>query len=107
RSGCGKTTLVNLICGLLEPDEGRVELDGTVLTDTDAGISVPVEKRRIGYVCQDARLFPHLSVLGNLRYGEKRATTTPRVIRFDEVIGLLGIQSLLARRPHQLSGGER
>jgi molybdate transport system ATP-binding protein len=107
RSGCGKTTLVNLICGLLEPDEGRVELDGTVLTDTHAGISVPVERRRIGYVFQDARLFPHLSVLANLRYGEKRAAAAPRVIVFDEVITLLGIQSLLHRRPHQLSGGER
>jgi molybdate transport system ATP-binding protein len=107
RSGCGKTTLVNLISGLLEPDEGRVEINGTVLTDTHAGISVPVEKRRIGYVFQDARLFPHLSVLANLRYGEKRATTAPRVVVFDEVIALLGIQSLLQRRPHQLSGGER
>ena len=107
RSGCGKTTLVNLISGLLEPDEGRVELNGTVLMDTRGGISVPVEKRRIGYVFQDARLFPHLSVLGNLRYGEKRALSSARVIVFDEVIALLGIQSLLERRPHQLSGGER
>jgi molybdate transport system ATP-binding protein len=107
RSGCGKTTLINLICGLLEPDEGRVELNGTVLTDTGAGIAVPVEKRRIGYVFQDARLFPHLSVLGNLRYGEKRAQSAARVIVFDEVIALLGIQPLLGRRPHQLSGGER
>ena len=107
RSGCGKTTLINLISGLLEPDEGRVELNGAVLTDTRAGISIPVEKRRIGYVFQDARLFPHLSVLANLRYGEKRAHSPARVIVFDEVIALLGIQSLLARRPHQLSGGER
>lgn len=107
RSGCGKTTLVNLISGLLEPDEGRVEINGTVLTDTHAGVSVPVEKRRVGYVFQDARLFPHLSVLANLRYGEKRATAAARVVVFDEVIALLGIQSLLQRRPHQLSGGER
>jgi molybdate transport system ATP-binding protein len=107
RSGCGKTTLVNLICGLLEPDEGLVQLNGTVLTDTRAGISVPVERRRIGYVFQDSRLFPHLSVLGNLRYGAKRADPAARVAVFDEVIALLGIQSLLQRRPHQLSGGER
>ena len=107
RSGCGKTTLVNLISGLLEPDEGRVELDGTVLTDTRAGISVPVEKRRVGYVFQDARLFPHLSVLANLRYGQKRAAAAAPLIVFDEVIALLGIQSLLERRPHHLSGGER
>ncbi len=107
RSGCGKTTLINVISGLLDPDEGRVELNGTVLTDTRAGICVPVEKRRIGYVFQDARLFPHLSVLANLRYGEKRADRAAPVIVFDEVIALLGIQPLLARRPHQLSGGER
>jgi len=73
RSGCGKSTLVNLVSGLLRPDEGFVQLDGTVLTDTRAGVSVPVERRRIGYVFQDARLFPHFSVLSNLRYGQKRA----------------------------------
>jgi molybdate transport system ATP-binding protein len=107
RSGCGKTTLIDLISGLLEPDEGFVELNGTVLTDTRSGISVPVERRRIGYVFQDARLFPHLTVLGNLRYGQKRAAPSARVTVFDEVIALLGIESLLGRRPHQLSGGER
>jgi molybdate transport system ATP-binding protein len=133
RSGCGKTTLVNLISGLLAPDEGRIQLNDTVLTDTRAGVSVPVEERRIGYVFQDARLFPHFSVLGNLRYGLKRslrhrnnsrAAATPSgsgtgsagvagssmdapSIGFDEVIELLGLQHLLERRPHQLSGGER
>src|SRR5579863_3048450 len=73
RSGCGKTTLINIISGLLQPDEGRVELDGVVLTDTRARIRIPVERRRIGYVFQDARLFPHLGVLANLRYGLRRA----------------------------------
>jgi molybdate transport system ATP-binding protein len=73
RSGCGKTTLVNIISGLLAADEARIQLDDVVLADTRAGISVPVEKRRIGYVFQDARLFPHFSVLGNLRYGLKRS----------------------------------
>ena len=107
RSGCGKTTLVNLISGLLEPDEGFVQLNGTVLTDTAAGISVPVEKRRIGYVFQDSRLFPHLTVQGNLRYGLKRALATTAVTGFDEIVQLLGIGALLDRRPHQLSGGER
>jgi ABC-type sulfate/molybdate transport systems ATPase subunit len=68
RSGSGKTTLVNLIAGLLVPDAGEVSLDGEVLTDTQAGISVPAERRRIGYVFQNARLFPHLNVAGNLRY---------------------------------------
>jgi molybdate transport system ATP-binding protein len=123
RSGCGKTTLINLISGLLAPDEGRIQLDATILTDTRAGVSVPVEERRIGYVFQDARLFPHFSVLGNLRYGLKRSqhrTDGPggsaastrgavgsRTIGFDEVVDLLGLGRLLDRRPHQLSGGER
>jgi molybdate transport system ATP-binding protein len=114
RSGCGKTTLVNVISGLLAPDEGRIELDDTVLTDTSAGVDVPVEQRRIGYVFQDARLFPHLSVVGNLRYGLKRSlrrghSPAPgvRPITFDDVVGLLGLSPLLERRSHQLSGGER
>ena len=107
RSGCGKTTLVNLISGLLEPDEGSVRLNGTVLTDTAAGIAVPVERRRIGYVFQDPRLFPHLTVLGNLLYGRKRAARAAQIIGFDEVVALLGIAPFLRRRPHQLSGGER
>jgi molybdate transport system ATP-binding protein len=119
RSGCGKTTLINLISGLLAPDEGRIQLDDTILTDTRAGVSVPVEQRSIGYVFQDARLFPHFSVSGNLRYGLKRserratkASTTAlgvgaRTIGFDEVVDLLGLGQLLDRRPHQLSGGER
>jgi molybdate transport system ATP-binding protein len=107
RSGCGKSTLVNLVSGLLPPDEGFVQLDDTVLTDTRAGVSVPVERRRIGYVFQEARLFPHFSVLGNLRYGHKRAGRVPQVIGFDEIVTLLGIERLLDRRPHALSGGER
>src|SRR5438309_11754184 len=106
RSGCGKTTLVNIISGLLDPDAGRVQLEQTVLTDTRAGVAIPVERRRIGYVFQDARLFPHFDVLGNLRYGYKRAAA-PRAIGFDEVIALLGLAPLLRRRPRQLSGGER
>lgn len=107
RSGCGKTTLVNIISGLLQPDEGRVELDGAVLTDTRQRIRIPVERRRIGYVFQDARLFPHLGVLANLRYGWRRAPHQERSIELDEVLSLLALEPLLARRPHQLSGGER
>jgi molybdate transport system ATP-binding protein len=107
RSGSGKTTLVNLIAGLLAPDAGEVSLDGEVLTDTQAGISVPAERRRIGYVFQNARLFPHLNVAGNLRYGAKRARAVAPFIRFDEVLALLGLEPLLTRRTHQLSGGER
>ena len=107
RSGCGKTTLVNIISGLLQPDEGRVELDGVILTDTRERVRVPVERRRIGYVFQDARLFPHLRVLPNLRYGLRRAPQERRSIRLDEVLALLGLEPLLERRPFQLSGGER
>jgi molybdate transport system ATP-binding protein len=107
RSGCGKTTLINIISGLLQPDEGRVELDGVILTDTREGVRVPVERRRVGYVFQDARLFPHLGVLANLRYGMRRAPTDGRSIGLEEVLALLGLEPLLRRRPYQLSGGER
>jgi molybdate transport system ATP-binding protein len=106
-SGSGKTTLIDLIAGLLRPDAGEVELAGEPLTDTRRGIAVPAERRRIGYVFQDARLFPHLTVAGNLRYGAQRAARAPRYAHFDEVVGLLGLAPLLPRRPHQLSGGER
>lgn len=104
RSGSGKTTLINTIAGLVAPDSGEIRLDDALLTDTRAGISVAVERRRIGYVFQDARLFPHLRVAANLRYGEKRAREVPRFIDFDEVVALLGLEALLARRPRQLSG---
>ncbi len=107
RSGSGKSTLTNVISGLLKPDAGSVRLDGELLTDIRRGIAVPVERRRIGYVFQDARLFPHLSVAGNLHYGERRHRATHTVIPFDEVVALLGLGSLLLRKPWQLSGGER
>src|SRR5262249_45710217 len=122
RSGCGKSTVVDLMSGLLSPDEGLVQLHETVLTDTRAGVSLPPEHRRIGDVFQDARLFPHYTVLGTLHYGMKRAmgrhraAEPPRTadgsvrepfIAADEVISLLGLSTLLHRRPHQLSGGER
>jgi molybdate transport system ATP-binding protein len=106
RSGCGKSTALNLIAGLLPADSGRIELEGHTLYDAARGIDVPAERRGIGYVFQDARLFPHLDVLANLRYGAKRAGGA-RGIDFDEVIELLGLQGLLRRRTHQLSGGER
>ena len=107
RSGSGKTTLIDMIAGLLPADEGEVQLAGTVLTDTRRGIALAPELRRIGYVFQDSRLFPHLTAAGNLRYGEKRARSIPHYIRFEEVVDLLGLGSLLHRRPHELSGGER
>jgi molybdate transport system ATP-binding protein len=107
RSGSGKTTLINIIAGLLEPDHGRVQLDDTVLLDTNAGLSVRVEQRGIGYVFQDARLFPHLTVSRNLRYGLARARGRRELAGFDEIVTLLELRSLLPRRPHRLSGGER
>ena len=105
-SGCGKTTAVNLIAGLLRPDRGRVVLGDTVLFDGESRIDVPAERRGIGYVFQDSRLFPHLSVAGNLKFAERRA---PRggAIGFDRVAGMLDLLPLMARRVHQLSGGEK
>jgi molybdate transport system ATP-binding protein len=106
RSGCGKTTLVNVIAGLLLADSGRVALDDGVLLDTGLGINVPPEKRRIGYVFQDARLFPHMKVEANLRYALKRAAVAP-FVGVDRVVDLLDLEPLMGRRTHQLSGGER
>lgn len=106
RSGCGKSTVVNIIAGLVRPDAGRIALGDAVLLDTAAGIDVPPERRQIGYVFQDARLFPHLSVAANLRYAEKRACGAS-FVDFDAVCDLLDLGPLLARRTHQLSGGER
>jgi len=106
RSGCGKTTLVNVIAGLLVAEQGRVALDDAVLLDTDQGIDVPPERRRIGYVFQDARLFPHLKVAANLRYAFKRAAVAP-FVGLDRVVDLLDLGPLLARHTHELSGGER
>jgi molybdate transport system ATP-binding protein len=105
-SGCGKTTVVNIIAGLLRPERGRVALNDTVLFDDDLGIDVPAEKRGIGYVFQDARLFPHLNVAGNLRFAARRAAR-PAAIGFDRIVDLLELRRLMSRRVHQLSGGER
>ena len=106
-SGCGKSTTINMIAGLLAPDSGRVQMDDRVLFDSRAGICVPAERRRIGYVFQDARLFLHLTVVQNLRYGLQRAPRDDRRIDLTTIIDLLGIGPLLQRRPQQLSGGEK
>jgi molybdate transport system ATP-binding protein len=106
RSGCGKSTLVHVIAGLLDADAGRIALDDSVLFDTDAHVNVPAERRRIGVVFQDPRLFPHMSVAANLNYGRKRAAP-PYFVTLDTVADLLGIGHLMDRRTHQLSGGER
>ena len=108
RSGCGKTTLVNLLAGLLRGARGHVEVDGVTWFDSARGVELPAEQRRVGYVFQDARLFPHYSVAGNLRYGERRARRADgEGLRFTDVVTLLGLEPLLDRRPATLSGGER
>ena len=106
-SGSGKTTLVNLIAGLIKPDRGRIEVEGEVLCDTERGINVPAQRRRVGYVFQEGRLFPHLSVRHNLLYGRWLTRREDRWGAFDQIVDLLGIGALLDRRPRTLSGGEK
>lgn len=106
-SGSGKTSLVNVIAGLVKPDHGHVSVDGKALLDTDAGIFISASKRRIGYVFQDARLFPHLTVEGNLSYGEWFTPKNQRYASRQQILSLLGIAHLLDRRPRDLSGGEK
>lgn len=105
-SGAGKTSVLNAIAGLLVPQSGRIELDGEVLFDSAAGIRVPPAQRRLGYVFQDGRLFPHLSVRHNLLYGT-RAAEAVQAGEFPTIVELLELAPLLDRRPHSLSGGER
>lgn len=108
RSGSGKTSLVNTISGLIRPDQGRVVIDGRVVVDTQAGIFVPAHRRRIGYVFQEARLFPHLSVRQNLLFGRWfSGRGTEAGSDLPGVLDLLGIGHLLERRPGALSGGEK
>ena len=108
RSGSGKTSIVNIIGGLIRPAQGRVVVDGQVLVDTQAGVFVPKHRRRIGYVFQEARLFPHLSVRQNLLFGRWFSRSDARVSSdLAGVLDLLGIAHLLERRPGGLSGGEK
>jgi molybdate transport system ATP-binding protein len=107
RSGAGKTTIVKAIAGLVRPERGRIELAGTVLFDSGAAIDLPARTRRIGYVFQDARLFPHMDVRANLAYGGRFAPRRPGQDEWRNVVALLGLEALLDRRPRALSGGER
>jgi len=106
-SGAGKTSLVNMIAGLLRPDRGRIALGDTVLFDADKGINIPAHRRRIGYVFQEGRLFPHLSVSRNLDYGRWMSGLPPDPAQTRHIIELLDVGHLLERRPGRLSGGER
>lgn len=105
RSGSGKTTIVNAVAGLMRPDRGRIEADGLVLSDSATGRFLPPHRRGVGYVFQEARLFPHLTVRQNLLYGRwfSRGTGAD----FTRIVDMLGIAPLLTRRPAALSGGER
>ena len=104
-SGAGKTTVLNAIAGLVTPRSGRIEIDGRVLFDRERGIDLPTHRRRIGYVFQESRLFPHLDVRRNLLYGRHGHAGEDR-FGFDAVVELLGIGELLSRRTRNLSGGE-
>ncbi len=105
-SGAGKTSVLNMVAGLLRPDRGRIMVGGEVLFDSAAGIDLPVQQRRAGYVFQDERLFPHLRVRDNLLFGWKLARPDARWLGLDQVGALLGIDHLLDRWPRTLSGGE-
>ena len=107
RSGAGKTSIVNMVSGLLAPDRGRIAVGGHVLFDSAAGIDLPPWKRRIGYVFQEGRLFPHLTVRSNLLYGWRFAPPAERRLTLEQVAALLDLGALLKRRPHSLSGGEK
>ncbi|MBX9634511.1 MAG: molybdenum ABC transporter ATP-binding protein, partial [Magnetospirillum sp.] len=107
RSGSGKSSVINMVAGLYRPDAGRIKVDGKLLFDSDQGIDLAPERRRLGYVFQEARLFPHLSVSGNLTFGMNRVPAAERRIGFDDVVEVLGIGHLLDRRPAKLSGGEK
>jgi len=106
-SGAGKTSLVSMIAGLLRPDRGTISIDGEIMDDTAKAIHVPAWRRRIGYVFQDARLFPHLDVAQNLDYGRRMNRLADDPTQRKRVTELLDIGHLLDRRPGKLSGGER
>ncbi len=107
RSGAGKTTVVNAIAGLIRPDRAKISVEGTMFVDTERGIFVPKHKRRIGYVFQEGRLFPHLTIRQNLLYGHWFAGKGEDAADVGEIVTLLGIGHLLQRRPADLSGGEK
>jgi molybdate transport system ATP-binding protein len=106
-SGPGKTSIINMVAGLMPPDAGRISVNGMRLFDSQRGIDLPPERRRIGYVFQDGRLLPHLSVHANLCFGMRLTPADRRFVTFDAVVDLLGLGHLLRRRPAKLSGGEK
>ncbi|AEI93517.1 molybdenum ABC transporter ATP-binding protein [Roseobacter litoralis] len=107
RSGSGKTTIVNALAGLLHPNQGHISIGAQTLFDSQTGQHLPASKRRIGYIFQEGRLFPHLSVRQNLKYGQWFAPKSAPKSDFDQIVEMLGIAALLDRRPVRLSGGEK
>ena len=105
QSGAGKTSLVHMVAGLLTPDEGEIAIGETCMFSSREGVNLSPERRPVGVVFQDGRLFPHLSVRGNLRYGSRRGSRSAPAL--EEVIELLELEALLGRRPMSLSGGEQ
>jgi molybdate transport system ATP-binding protein len=106
-SGSGKTSVLNMIAGVHRPDRGRIVVAGHVLLDTGAHIFVPPHRRRVGYVFQDAQLFPHLTVDQNIKFGQWFTPGEKNALPLEVIVGVLGIGSLLKRRPATLSVGER
>jgi molybdate transport system ATP-binding protein len=106
-SGAGKTSIINMIAGLIIPDRGTITLDGETIDDTASNFHLPPHRRRIGYVFQDARLLPHLSIEQNLNYGRRMNGLAHDAIHYKRIVELLDISHLLNRRPAKLSGGER
>lgn len=107
KSGSGKTTVINAVAGLLRPDRGQLRVDGETLMDSDKNIFLPPHRRRLGYIFQDARLFPHLTVRQNLLFGRWFARAGARAVAFEPVVEMLDLGPLLGRRIGALSGGER
>jgi molybdate transport system ATP-binding protein len=106
-SGAGKTTIINMIAGLVAPERGRIMYRGKVLFDAAGKVNLPPHRRQFGYVFQDGRLFPHLTVRGNLEYGRRMYRLKRDVAELERVIAMLDIAQLADRRPGKLSGGER
>jgi molybdate transport system ATP-binding protein len=106
-SGSGKTSIVNAIAGLVKPDQGRIAINGRTVLDTSSGVFVPPQHRRVGYVFQDARLFPHMTVEKNLLFGWRRSAVRAEPDEIARVIAMLGLSHLMARYPAALSGGEK
>jgi molybdate transport system ATP-binding protein len=106
-SGSGKTSILSMIAGLRRPEAGSIRLGSRLLFDSNTGVNLPPEQRRVGYVFQDHLLFPHLDVRGNLLYGWRRRPKEARAVEFEKVVSVLELGDLLDRQPQSLSGGQR